>query len=148
MKSTLVVLDAFPNVVIAEMVKDRLDAEGIEAFVADENTAHLYAGLESLIGGVRVLVAPDALDGARDVLANLSQPLGSAPDDLTDEEFSVLAAKAEAEEPTPPAAPPTPEEEDLRERRLRRLFGLVGLVAVALLVVRTIVRVARGLSPF
>ena len=50
----------------AEMVRGRLEAEGVPAMVADTNTAHML--FRSLIGGVRVLVPEAYLDRAREIL--------------------------------------------------------------------------------
>jgi hypothetical protein len=117
------------------MVKDRLEAEGIEGFVEAENTAHVYAGVPAATGGgVRVLVPPESLDEARAVLANLSQPLGTAVPDLSEEELAVLAESAR-EEPAEELEPPA-----RGERRLRLLFLLLGAAALAFVVVYVLVR--------
>jgi hypothetical protein len=134
MKSALVLLESFPSVVVAEMVADRLDAEGITAFVESEHTAHLFAGVEAVMGGVRVLVEAGDVEEARGVLANLSHPLGTAAPDLSEEELAVLAAAAEEE----PAADPEPSGRG--ERRLRTLFLLIGAAVVAFVVVYVLVR--------
>jgi hypothetical protein len=144
MEPALVVLDAFPNVLVAEMVKDRLGAEGIAAFVADENTGHLLAGVEAAMGGIRVLVAPEDLEPARGVLANLSHPLGSAVADLSEEELGVLAAEADTAD-TDGEAGVEPEPAARRERRLRLLFLLLGVGALAFLVIHVLLR-ARAAS--
>jgi putative signal transducing protein len=50
----------------AEILRGRLEAEGVPAMVADTHTAHVLFG--SLIGGVRVLVPEAGLERAREIL--------------------------------------------------------------------------------
>jgi hypothetical protein len=133
-----VVLDAFPTVMVAEMVKDRLAVEGIDAFVADENMGSLYPGMEAFLGGIRVLVRPEDLERARDVLAHLSQPLGTSPEGLSEEELAVLASEAEAAPPEPPAG-------EEAQDRVRPVFLTI---LVTLLLVGLAWLVFRRLGPF
>ena len=136
MKSSLVLLDAFPSALIAEMVKDRLDAEGIPAFVDGANTAAVFAGAEAVVGGARVMVAPEDLEEARGVLANLSHPLGSATADLSEEELAVLAARA-----TPEEAASVEEEPPGGGRSLKLLLWIAGGLALFLVILRILRRV-------
>ena len=142
MKASLVLLDAFPSAVVAEMVKDRLEAEGIRAFVDSENAAHLFAGVEAVMGGVRVVVPPEQLEEARGVLANLSHPLGTAVPDLSEEELAVLAAESEGEtegEAGTEAQPPA-----RADRRLRLLFLVAGAGAVLVALLWVLVKAGAG----
>jgi hypothetical protein len=50
----------------AEMLRGRLEAEGVPAMVADTHAAHML--FRSLIGGVRVLVPEAGLERAREIL--------------------------------------------------------------------------------
>ena len=52
----------------AEIVKSALDAAGIEAFIPDENAASLYPSQVLDTDGVRVQVAADDAERAREVL--------------------------------------------------------------------------------
>jgi hypothetical protein len=63
----------------AGLDKSVLDAEGIPAFVADENSAALVYG--TVLGGVRLQVQDEDVDRAREILSKLdeSNPL---PDDF------------------------------------------------------------------
>jgi hypothetical protein len=127
------------------MVKDRLSAEGIDSFVADENAGHLLAGLETALGGIRVLVAPEALQNARDVLANLSQPLGTSPGELSEQELATLSEEAAGSEGSVGTGE-VPEPDETRTRGLRLLFVLLGAAALAIAVVWILVK-ARGQPP-
>jgi hypothetical protein len=59
----LVTVAAYPDVAEAELAKERLQLEGIQAFVVDAQTAGVMPFLASSTGGVRVQV--DAEDAAR-----------------------------------------------------------------------------------
>jgi hypothetical protein len=52
----------------AQLVKAALEADGIEAFIPDENAASLYPAQVLDTNGVRVQVAAEDADRARDVL--------------------------------------------------------------------------------
>jgi hypothetical protein len=68
MNEDLVTVAAFPDVAEAELAKDRLELEGIRAFVIDAQTAGVMPYLTGASGGVRVQVAPADLERAREVL--------------------------------------------------------------------------------
>jgi hypothetical protein len=137
MSGKQVVLGAYGNVMHAELVKDRLEVEGIPAFVADDAMGHLYPGaLEPALGGIRVLVREEDLERAQDVLANLSHPLGSSADELTEEDLQVLEAEAEqaAPEDDGPAAGADDGEPPgmLRTLVVVALFALLAFVGIGL----------------
>ena len=52
----------------AEMLRGRLEAEGVPAIVADAHTARVISALQVAIGGVRILVPEAYLEKAREVL--------------------------------------------------------------------------------
>jgi hypothetical protein len=54
----------------AHLLRMRLNAGGIEAFVQDENMVQMDWLLSNAVGGVRVQVADEDADAARDYLAN------------------------------------------------------------------------------
>ena len=54
----------------AHLLRMRLDAGGIEAFVQDENMIQMDWLLSNAVGGVRVQVADEVANGARVYLAN------------------------------------------------------------------------------
>jgi len=54
----------------AHLLRMRLDAGGIEAFVQDENMVQMDWLLSNAVGGVRVQVADEDANAARDYLAN------------------------------------------------------------------------------
>jgi hypothetical protein len=66
----LVTVAAFPDVAEAQLAKERLETEGIRAFVIDAQTAGVLPFLTPASGGVRVQVAPVDEQRAREVLGS------------------------------------------------------------------------------
>ena len=64
----LVTVAAFPDVAEAELARERLELEGIQAFVADSQTVGTMPFLANATGGVRVQVDPRDADRAREIL--------------------------------------------------------------------------------
>src|SRR5262245_39397444 len=94
-----VVLATYPTVILAEMVKERLSAEGIDSFIADEAVGSTYPGLEHALGGIRLFVDDADLERSTAILVKLSSPLGTATaDEMSDEDLAALAVG------TPPLA--------------------------------------------
>ena len=67
-----VVLETFPNRLIAEMAAGLLESEGIEAMVMADDAGGAYPMLQ-FIRGVRLLVAPEDRYRAREILAAMAQ---------------------------------------------------------------------------
>ena len=63
-----VTIRTFRNIQEAEIVKSALEAGGIEAFIPDENVATLYPAQVLATNGVRVQVAPEDVDRAKELL--------------------------------------------------------------------------------
>ena len=72
-----VVLETFPNRMIAEMAAGLLESEGIEALVMADDAGGAYPMLQ-FIRGVRLLVAPEDEAIAREILAAMAQ--GAEPE--------------------------------------------------------------------
>jgi hypothetical protein len=66
----LVTVASFPDVAEAQLAKERLEGEGIRAFVIDAQTAGVLPFLTPASGGVRVQVAPADEQRAREVLGS------------------------------------------------------------------------------
>jgi hypothetical protein len=64
----LVTVAAFPDGAEAELAKERLELEGIPAFVIGAQTAGVMPFLTGPTGGVRLQVAPADVERAREVL--------------------------------------------------------------------------------
>jgi hypothetical protein len=64
----LVTVTSYPDVAEAELARERLELEGIRAFVVDGQTAGVMPFLTSSTGGVRVQVQPQDLERAREIL--------------------------------------------------------------------------------
>jgi len=66
----LVTVASFPDVAEAQLAKERLENEGIRAFVFDAQTAGVMPFLTPGAGGVRVQVSPADEQRAREVLGS------------------------------------------------------------------------------
>jgi len=64
----LVVLRAFRDVPEALLAKGRLQASGIECFLADENMVRMDWFISNLLGGVKLLVQPADFSKASEIL--------------------------------------------------------------------------------
>lgn len=65
-----VTVASFPDVAEAQLAKERLELEGIVAFVIDAQTAGVMPFLTSSTGGVRVQVKRSDVDKAREILSS------------------------------------------------------------------------------
>ena len=61
------------DVTEAYLIKSRLDAEGIEAFIPDENTSQIQPLWNNVIGGVRIQVSDEDVEDAKLVLKDYYQ---------------------------------------------------------------------------
>jgi hypothetical protein len=66
----LVTVASYPDVAEAELAKERLELEGIRAFVIDAQTAGVMPFLTGATGGVRVQVEPKDVERSREVLGS------------------------------------------------------------------------------
>jgi hypothetical protein len=66
--SDLVTVAAFADVAEAELAKERLELEGVLAFVVDAQTAGVMPFLTNTTGGVKVQVRPADAEKAREIL--------------------------------------------------------------------------------
>lgn len=64
----LVTVTSFSDVAEAELARERLELEGIRAFVIDAQMAGVMPYIASSTGGVRVQVKPSDLERAREIL--------------------------------------------------------------------------------
>lgn len=64
----LVTVAAFADVSEAELAKERLELEGVLAFVMDAQTSGVMPFLTSATGGVRVQVKPADAQKAKEIL--------------------------------------------------------------------------------
>lgn len=65
MSTHQVIIGAYPEATAAHLARVRLDAEGIESWLVDENTASVYPFYTQTIGGVKLAVREgDALAAA------------------------------------------------------------------------------------
>lgn len=66
----LVTVATFPDLPEAELAKERLESEGIQAFVLHENTAGVMPFLTPGSGGIHVQVGNADAERAREILAS------------------------------------------------------------------------------
>jgi Putative prokaryotic signal transducing protein len=64
----LVTVASFPDVAEAELARQRLELEGIRAFVIDGYAAGVMPYLASATSGVRVQVEPGNVERAKEIL--------------------------------------------------------------------------------
>jgi hypothetical protein len=64
----LVTVATFPDVAEAELAKERLELEGVLAFVIDAQAAGVMPYLAGAMGGVRVQVEPKDVEKAKEIL--------------------------------------------------------------------------------
>jgi hypothetical protein len=74
----LVVLRAFRDVPEALLAKGRLQAYGIECFLADENMVRMDWFISNLLGGVKLMVQPGDFSKASEIL---NEPAGCDSND-------------------------------------------------------------------
>ncbi len=67
----LVLLGRYVSPMEAEIVRGRLEAEGVSAVVADAHIVQMTALMSQAFGGVRVLVPESQLIRAREILASI-----------------------------------------------------------------------------
>ena len=94
MASGEAVLARVDSVIEAELLRGRLESAGVPARLTDTHTAGLGSHLTAVIGGIRVIVAKDDLETAREIL--------DAPgfeDDPADALADALADAADVEVP-------------------------------------------------
>ena len=68
--SKLVTVETFSSAWEAQLARAALEAEGIDAVIADEHFLRLYGALTSTLGGVRLQVRPEDAARATDLLRN------------------------------------------------------------------------------
>jgi Putative prokaryotic signal transducing protein len=68
--SKLVTIETFSSAWEAQLARASLEAEGIDAVIADEHFLRLYGALTSTLGGVRLQVRPEDADRASELLRN------------------------------------------------------------------------------
>jgi hypothetical protein len=66
----LVTVETFSSPWEAQLARAALEAEGIDAVIADEHFLRLYGALTSTLGGVRLQVRPEDAGRAADLLRN------------------------------------------------------------------------------
>lgn len=66
--SKLVTVETFSSAWEAQLARAALEAEGIDAVIADEHFLRLYSALTSTLGGVRLQVRPEDADRATHLL--------------------------------------------------------------------------------
>jgi hypothetical protein len=66
----MVTIATFTNTPEAHLLRMRLESGGISAYLQDENTIQMDWGLSNAIGGVRVQVADEDLEAARELLTS------------------------------------------------------------------------------
>ncbi len=66
----LVTIATYSDVPQAELARERLELEGIRAFVLNETTAGVMPYLVNALGGIRLQVAPGDATRAKEILGS------------------------------------------------------------------------------
>lgn len=69
----LTILRTFDNYVTAHIVKSKLEAEGIESFLIDENTVTMQWHIAHAIGGIKLKVAENDVEHANYILETVEK---------------------------------------------------------------------------
>jgi len=85
--SSLVTISSFNEVVSAHSAKGKLESEGIQAFVLDDNVGSTMPHIINAIGGIRLQVREDVAQRAMEILNGTDYP-------------EILPVEASFEEPT------------------------------------------------
>jgi hypothetical protein len=80
MNDELVLAGSFPSPIEAGLARDRLDDEGIRAFVMDSEVAAMAWHLTNAIGGVKLYVSQSDLERAHEILEELEKHTDRAED--------------------------------------------------------------------
>jgi hypothetical protein len=92
----LITLKTFDNAIDAHMVCSKLESEGIQTFLFDENIISLNPLYNNMIGGIKLKIAEDDLDQATKILTAMD----ASP--LTDENDNVITCpKCNSQKVTP-----------------------------------------------
>lgn len=88
--TSLITVESFSDPLEAHIAKGRLEAEGIQAFVADEH--HIWANwmMSHALGGVRVQVASENIDDAKRIM---DQHISGGYENSLNETFNDLNIK-------------------------------------------------------
>jgi Putative prokaryotic signal transducing protein len=78
----LVVLRRFRDIPEALLAKGRLDASGVECFLADENMVRMDWLISNLLGGVKLLVEPNDFTRASRILNEAADHLDAEADEF------------------------------------------------------------------
>jgi hypothetical protein len=104
----------FGEPIEAHLAKARLEAAGIPAFIADENSVGVAWHLTVALGGVKLQVADENADEARSVLADRTPAAAVETEDESPIEASDAAAVGKEDDEQPLTA-----REQLADRSLR-----------------------------
>jgi hypothetical protein len=66
----LVTVETFSSPWEAQLARSCLEAEGIQAIIADEHFLRLYSALSGILGGIRLQVRPEEAERAAELLRN------------------------------------------------------------------------------
>ncbi|MBN1312503.1 MAG: DUF2007 domain-containing protein [Anaerolineae bacterium] len=88
-QSGFVTIAAFSHPMQAQIVRGRLEAEGVPSFVADESTVTAFWLISNMVGGVKLRVKGEDVEKALDILAQEPEPIEWDEEDVTDEEAEV-----------------------------------------------------------
>jgi hypothetical protein len=97
MPNQLVTLETFPNPERARFIQGLLEAEGVQAYLADETAGGMMWHLSNAIGGIKLQVAEADISRAQEILEAHRQTLA----DLGPEAFAAEATGSPSADESP-----------------------------------------------
>lgn len=134
---SLRVVSSFASPLEAELAKGRLEAAGIPAALSDQHTVSIAWHLSQAVGGVKVKVAEEDEERAREVLCQVPVLLDAPPEYSEDDALPVPCADAASRERPPDKA-------TLARRALTA--SMLGVVFLPPLTVYSLTLLSRYLS--
>jgi hypothetical protein len=101
----LVTVETFSSPWEAQLARACLEAEGIDAVIADEHFFRLYGALSNALGGVRLQVRPEQADRAAELLRNRRPFLYVVKEETKEEMMIEGDLEGDDDEPAPDSAP-------------------------------------------
>src|SRR5262245_51263343 len=115
MKDSWVTVGSFPTAVEAELAKNRLAQDGIEAMLSDAEAVSMVFAFSGAMGGVKLLMSEEDAGRAEAILTRVKRGHGSRRDDYGLEE-NVTDAPDKVRVPTDEETPPADEEDEEEAR--------------------------------
>ena len=85
---SLITLRTFDNAFEANMLKAKLESEGVDCYIYDENTMSVYGLNNFIVGGVKLKINSDDMKKAQEIIADIDVT------PLTDDDNKIIKCPA------------------------------------------------------